>query len=67
MTIRITGAVFLVIGCWSVGYLMTYNHKKSVQALSQLINAFEYMEYELIYRNTPLPDVLKRSGSGVFR
>lgn len=61
MIIRITGAVLILIGCGGVGFMLSALHRKSEKAMQQLITALECMEYELQYRQSPLPDMLRRA------
>lgn len=54
---RIVGAMLIVAGCAVWGWKITLLHKKDVAALKQLISALDYMECELQYRLTPLPQL----------
>ena len=59
MTLKILGAVFVILGCGGFGFSIYRNHKKEVKALEQLIKALDYMENELNYQLTPLPQLCK--------
>lgn len=63
MNIRIIGAVFVVLGCGWVGFRMASNHIKEENSLRQLISLLDYMECELQYRYTPLPDLCRQAAS----
>lgn len=60
MTLRLIGALLIVLGCGGFGFLIAASHKKKVAELKQLIYALEYMECELQYRLTPLPELCRR-------
>ena len=55
MLLKILGAVFIVIACGSVGFMMAANHRKEENGLRQLLGILDYMECELQYHLTPLP------------
>ena len=62
MTIKIIGVFLTVIGCGSVGFQIAANHKREEKALKQLQRILEYMDCELQYRLTPLPELCKQVG-----
>ena len=67
MILKLIGAVLIVFGCGGFGVAINYSHRKTVKHLQQLIAAINYMECELEYRLTPLPELCKRAsaiGSG---
>ena len=57
MIYKCLGAVFVIAGCGGVGFSMASAHRKEEKSLRQLISALDYMECELQYRLTPLPDL----------
>ena len=59
MTLKILGAVFVILGCGGFGFTIYRNHRKEVDTLEQLIKALEYMENQLNYQLTPLPELCK--------
>lgn len=70
MQIRLIGAIFVVIGCSAFGFILAAMHKREVGTLRKLICVLDYMECELQYRLTPLPDLMRQSAmesSGVLR
>lgn len=64
------GAVFVIIGCGSVGFAMSAAHRREEKNLRQLISALDFMQCELQYRLTPLPDLCRMTAAqcgGVLR
>ena len=59
MIIKLTGALLILIGCGGVGYLLSFLHKKTSQAMLHLIAALEHMEYLLQYRQSSLQDMFR--------
>lgn len=59
MNLRILGAVLIVAGCGSVGFLMAYHYKKEIHFLQQLSQLLSAMICELDYRMTPLPQLIR--------
>lgn len=54
---KLLGAVLVVLGCGSAGFACAAAHRYQVQSLQQLIRAIEYMDCDLQYQMTPLPDL----------
>lgn len=65
MTIKLIGAVLIVTGCGGFGFSMAAAHRREEQALSQLIRALEWMEWELSCRLTPLPQLCAGAAGAV--
>lgn len=64
------GAIFIVIGCGSVGFSMSLAHRREERNLRQLVSALDFMQCELQYRLTALPDLCRLTAaqcSGVLR
>ncbi len=57
MSIKIIGAVLIVLGCGLFGFLYAAAHRRETRYLRQYISALEFMEWELQYRLTPLPEL----------
>ena len=57
MTGKIIGAVLIIFGCGFWGFSITAGIKTEEHSLRQLINTLDYMQCELQYRMTPLPDL----------
>ena len=60
MIIKLIGAILIVCGCGSFGFVVGYSWRKEEKALRQLLVALEYMKYELSYRLTPLPELCRQ-------
>ena len=54
---KVWGALLVVLGCGSFGFRLSANVKREEIALRQLIHALDYIQCELQYRMTPLPDL----------
>lgn len=61
MTIKILGAIFVIVGCGSFGFMVASKHRKEAATLRILIAAIDYTECELQYRLTPLPELCRRT------
>lgn len=51
------GAILIIIACAAVGFTISSNHRREVSSLRKLQNALNFMECELQYRRTALPDL----------
>ncbi len=70
MELRVIGAICIVIACSAFGAALIASYKREVQSLRQLINMLDFMECELQYRLTPLPQLVcetAREAKGVLR
>lgn len=56
------GAVFIVSGCALFGFRMAVNHRREEAMLRRLLGALDYMQCELQYHLTPLPDLCRQAG-----
>ena len=61
MILKIMGVILVVVGCGSVGFRIANNHRKEEKALRQLIVILDFMECELQYHLTPLPQLCKQA------
>lgn len=57
MYVKVIGAVLIISGCGVFGFSLASNYRKEEQALLQLLGILNYMECELQYRLTPLPNL----------
>lgn len=57
------GALLIIAGCGGFGFALAAGHRREELCLRQLIGALDYMECELQYRMTPLPDLCRAAGS----
>ena len=62
---RWIGALFVLLGCGSFGFSMVATHKKEEKTLRQIISAIGYMECEMQYRLTPLPQLLGQAAKQI--
>lgn len=60
MILKLMGAVFVLVGCGSIGFRIAANHRFEEINLRQLIGILDYMECELQYRLTPLPELCRQ-------
>lgn len=70
MNIRILGAILVILGCGSFGFLIAASHRREVRVLRQLLAALDFMQCELQYRLTPLPDLCRQAATahhGIIR
>ena len=63
MILKIIGACMVIAGCGSVGFKIAANHRKEERHLRQLSNVLDYMECELQYRLTPLPQLCRQAAA----
>ena len=61
MLLKVLGALFIVLACGGVGFKIAGNYLKEEKQLRQLIYGLEYMNNELQYRLTPLPELCKQT------
>lgn len=57
------GAVMIILGCGGFGFTIAANHRTAENTLRQLTAALDYMECELRYRMTPLPQLCREAAS----
>lgn len=62
MSYKWMGAILIIVGCGGFGFSMAANHKKEEKYLQQLIRVLQYMESDLQYRLTPLPELCRQAG-----
>ncbi|MGM9548811.1 MAG: stage III sporulation protein AB [Faecousia sp.] len=62
MSYRWMGAVLVIIGCGGFGFSIAAGYKREEGTLRQLIRVLNYMEWELQYRLTPLPELCRQAG-----
>ena len=59
MIIKIIGGMLIVLGCGGFGILLSATHKYEVSVLQNFIEILDFMECELSYRQTPLPELCR--------
>jgi len=57
------GAVMIVSGCTGVGFRITYEKRKEENLLNQMLQLLQFLESELLYKLTSLPE-LSRMAAG---
>ncbi len=61
MILKLIGAVFVIASCGGVGFRMAADHRFEERNFRQLIGVLDYMECELQYRLTPLPQLCRQA------
>lgn len=62
MISKTMGAALIILSCGAFGYSISASHRKSEASLRQLISVLDYLQCELQYRLTPLPDLCLSAG-----
>ena len=62
---RWIGAILVFSCCGYFGFSMVVTHKKEEKTLGQIIAAINYMECEMLYRLTPLPQLLGQAAQQI--
>lgn len=60
MTWKLIGSVFVILSCGVFGFKIAAEHLREIKTLKMLVNCLDYMEWELEYRMTRLPDLCKQ-------
>ena len=61
MNIRWIGAALIIISCGGIGFRIANEQLKTERMLRELIRIFDYMECELQYRLTSLPQLCRQA------
>lgn len=64
MTGKLIGAILIICGCGGMGFAMAASFRREESTLRQLLAALDYMECELQYHLTPLPELCRQAASG---
>ena len=70
MNYQIIGAICVISACGSFGFLVAARYLQNIQLIRQLISALDYMQCELQYRMTSLPEICRQAaenGKGKIR
>lgn len=62
MSYRWMGAVLVIVGCGGFGFSMAAGYRREAATLRQLIRVLNYMEWEMQYRLTALPELCRQAG-----
>ena len=57
MYMKLLGAVLIITGCGGFGFRLAANHRKEETTLRKFVSILDYMQCELQYRYTALPDL----------
>lgn len=63
MTIKWMGAMLIILGCGGVGFSLAASHRREERELRQLMAALDYMQCELQYRLTSLPELCRQAAT----
>ena len=65
MQLKWFGATLIIAGCGGFGFKLAASHRREMFFLQQLILGIQYMECELQYRLTPLPQLCRQIAAGI--
>ena len=57
---KLLGAAMILLGCGGFGFSMAARHRRDVRCLQIFLASLDYLECELEYRLTPLPDLCRK-------
>ena len=57
MTLKWIGAVLIIVGCGGMGFRIALSYQRELRTMEQLVQLLDYMECELEFRMTPLPQL----------
>jgi stage III sporulation protein AB len=60
MILKVVGVILVIISCGGMGFKIAANYRREENTLHQLVNILDYIECELKYRLTPLPDLCRK-------
>lgn len=63
MNIKLFGSIMVIIACGGFGFSLAANHRADIRFLRALIGVLNYMECELNYRLTPLPQLCRQAAA----
>lgn len=63
MSIKLIGSVLVILGCGGFGFSLAVSYRREVKTIRQLIGLLGYMESELRYRLTPLPQLCRQTAA----
>lgn len=63
MNYKWIGAICIIVSCGGFGFSIGAMQLREEKTLRQLISALDYMECELQYRLTPLPELCRQAGA----
>ena len=63
MSIKLIGAVLILTGCGGFGFAMAAAQRREEKHLRQILRCLEYMECELQFHQTPLPQLCRMTAA----
>jgi len=60
---KILGALLILAGCGGFGMMICLSYKSEEEMLRQMIHAMDYIQCELQFRMTPLPELCSRASA----
>lgn len=69
MNLRLIGALCVILGCGGIGFHMAREQIRQERMVRELISVLDFMERELQYRLSPLPQLCRQAaeqGSGMI-
>ena len=63
MTLKLLGAVFVITGAGGFGFAMASAYRRTEQAFRQYLIALDYLECDLSFRLTPLPQLCRSAAN----
>ena len=57
--LKLIGIVLIISACGGVGFAIAAAHRREERSLRQLVSILDFMECELQYRLTPLPELCR--------
>ncbi len=61
MMFKLLGVIMVISACGGVGFRIAANHRKEENCLRRLVGILDFMECELQYRLTPLPELCRQA------
>ncbi len=63
MLLKWVGAICIILSCAGFGFMISAFHKKEVNTMKKLISALDYMECELQFHMSALPDLCRKTAA----
>lgn len=60
MLYKWVGAIMIFLGCGGFGFSIAAAHRRDARILRQLVSTLDFMECELQFHMTPLPDLCRK-------
>lgn len=63
MTIKLFGALLVILSCGGIGFHVAFAQKRQEKLLKQLIQILDFFTNELQYHRSPLPELCKHASA----